>query len=121
MIDADATDDKSLWMIANCYIKLSEWDNAHVILEKLTTDKPDNPRYWMSLTEVYYHANDTVKAIDCMRTTVKLRPTNIDYLSTLAQLYYESELFDLYVPVLYRMLELDPLNHEIKAEIAKYA
>jgi tetratricopeptide (TPR) repeat protein len=121
LVSADSTDDKSLSMVANCYIKLGEWENAQVILEKLVQDKPENPRYRMSLAEVYYNNKETDKTIDCVRTMVKLRPTNADYLSTLAQLYHESAYYDLYVQILYRMLELDPLNHEIKAEIEKYA
>lgn len=108
-------------MVANCYIKLGEWENAQIILEKLVQERAENPRYRMSLAEVYYNNKETDKTIDCVRNMVKLRPTNADYLSTLAQLYHESAYYDLYVQILYRMLELDPLNHEIKAEIEKYA
>jgi cytochrome c-type biogenesis protein CcmH/NrfG len=108
-------------MVANCYIKLGEWENAQLILEKLVQDKPENPRYWMSLAEVYYNNKEVDKTIECVKHMVKLRPTNADYLSTLAQLYHESAYYDLYVQILYRMLELDPLNHEIKAEIEKYS
>jgi tetratricopeptide (TPR) repeat protein len=121
LVSADSTDDKSLAMVANCYIKLGEWENAQVILEKLVQDKPENPRYWMSLAEVYYNNKEVDKTIECVKHMVKLRPTNADYLSTLAQLYHESAYYDLYVQILYRMLELDPLNHEIKAEIEKYS
>ena len=121
LVSADSNDDKSLSMVANCYIKLGEWENAQIILEKLVQDKPDNPRYRMSLAEVHYNHKEVDKTIDCVRTMVKLRPTNADYLSTLAQLYHESAYYDLYVQILYRMLELDPLNHEIKTEIEKYS
>ena len=107
-------------MVANCYIKLGEWENAQLILEKLVQDKSENPRYWMSLTEVYYNFDHLDKAIDCVKTMIRLRPTNMDYLSTLAQLYHETHAYELYVQALRRMLELDPLNHEIKAEIEKY-
>jgi len=108
-------------MVANCYIKLGEWENAQLILEKLILDKPENPRYWMSLAEVYYNYKNIDKTIDCVRTMVKLRPTNMDYLSTLAQLYHETATYELYVQILYRMLELDPHNPEIKSEIEKYS
>lgn len=108
-------------MMANCYIKVGERENAQVILEKLVQTKSENPRYWMSLAEVYYHNKDIDRTIDCVRMMVKLRPTNMDYLSTLAQLYHETVQYDLYVQILYRMLEIDPLNHEIKSEIEKYS
>jgi tetratricopeptide (TPR) repeat protein len=121
LVSGDWTDDKSLAMVANCYIKLGEWENAQLILEKLVQEKAENPRYWMSLAEVYYNNKEVDRTIECVKNMVKLRPTNADYLSTLAQLYHESAYYELYVQILYRMLELDPLNHEIKAEIEKYS
>lgn len=121
LVVSDSSDDKSWSMVANCYIKLGQWENAQLILEKLTQEKPENPRHWMLLAEVYYNFKEIDKTIDCVRVMVKLRPSNIDYLSTLGQLYHESAYYDLYVQILYRMLEIDPLNHDIKLEIEKYS
>ena len=51
--------------------------------------KPDSPKYNLSLVEIYYNTDRIMEAISCMEKVIKLRPTNTNYLFTLAMLYEE--------------------------------
>ncbi len=53
--------------------------------------KDDNPKYFVSLVDIYVQENNIEAAIPLLEKVHKLRPANLDYLLSLASLYEEQK------------------------------
>jgi tetratricopeptide (TPR) repeat protein len=73
------------------------------------------------MVEILYNTERKKEAIDCMEKIVKLRPTNTNYMMTLADLYEEIEDPDNSKKYYFKILELEPSNEKAKRKIKNYS
>jgi cytochrome c-type biogenesis protein CcmH/NrfG len=59
------------------------------LINKAIEINPKNPRYYLSIAEIWYSEENIEEAIKAMKKCVSLRPTNINYLLGIAALYEE--------------------------------
>jgi tetratricopeptide (TPR) repeat protein len=73
------------------------------------------------MVEILYNTERKKEAIDAMEKIVKLRPTNTNYMMTLADLYEEIDDPDSSKKYFFKILELEPSNDKAKRKIKNYA
>jgi Flp pilus assembly protein TadD len=73
------------------------------------------------MVEIFYNTERKKEAIDSMEKIVKLRPTNTNYMVTLADLYEEIDDADNAKKYYFKVLELEPSNEKAKRKIKNYA
>jgi len=73
------------------------------------------------MVEILYNTERKKEAIDSMEKIVKLRPTNTNYMMTLADLYEEIDESDNAKKYFFKILEIEPSNEKAKRKIKNYA
>ena len=69
------------------------------------------------MVEIMYNTDRKKDAVAVMEKIVKLRPTNANYIMTLAELYDEIQEFDNAKKYYFRVLEQEPNNEKAKRKI----
>jgi cytochrome c-type biogenesis protein CcmH/NrfG len=87
------------------------------LIEKALSFSPNNPKYFVSLVEIKYNKDQKEQAVNLMEKVIKLRPTNLSYLSAIATLYEELGDINLAKKYYFKMLEIEPTNDEAKNKL----
>lgn len=75
---------RSLFMMAQCYLKLEQYDNAIVNMEKLIEIDENNLLWHKTLAETYEIAGETDLCVEAWQRAVGIDPENPDSLINLA-------------------------------------
>lgn len=89
------------------------------MVEKAIGLKPSNPKYYISMVEVYYNTDRKSLAIETLEKVVKLRPASVPYLLALADLYLEIGDIESAQRYYFRVLEYEPSNIKAKNKLQK--
>lgn len=120
IIDVDHKDHKAIRQIWEIYLVWGEYDVAEILINRAVSMDGDNPKYYASLVELLYNTDRRLDAITVLeKELLRLRPTNMDYLVTLAELYEEMWEIQNAKKYYFRILEQDPSNEKIKRKLQK--
>lgn len=120
IIDIDPKDHKAIRQIGEIYLVWWEYDVAEILINKAISMNWDNPKYYASLVELLYNTDRKMDAIIVLENElIKLRPGNLDYLITLAELYEEMWELQNAKKYYFRILEQDQSNEKIKRKLQK--
>lgn len=103
------------------YLSNGEFETAELLVEKAISMKPSNPKYHISLVEVYYNTNRKNDAIQTLEKVLKLRPASVPYLLALADLYSEIGDQESAQKYYFRVLEYEPSNVKAKQKLQNVA
>lgn len=120
IIDIDPKDHKAIRQIGEIYLVWWEYDVAEILLNRAISMDWDNPKYYASLVELLYNTDRRLDAITVLeKELMRLRPGNMDYLITLAELYEEMWEIQNAKKYYFRILEQDSSNEKIKRKLQK--
>lgn len=119
VVNKEPTNHKAIWQIGQIYTSQKQFETAQLLIEKAIALKDDHPKYYISLVEIRYETWDIQKAIQTMEKLLKLRPTNTDYLLTMATLFEEDKKPTLATKYYSKVLEIDPSNNHAKKWMKK--
>jgi tetratricopeptide (TPR) repeat protein len=71
----------------------------------------------LSLVEIFYNTHRKEDAINRMEKIIRLRPTNTNYMLTIAELYEEVKDFQNAKKYYFNVLEYEPTNDKAKKKI----
>lgn len=114
VVNKEPTNHKAIWQIGQIYTSQKQFETAQLLIEKAIALKNDHPKYHISLVEIRYETWNIQKAIQTMEKLLKLRPTNTDYLLTMATLFEEDKKPTLATKYYSKVLEIDPSNNHAK-------
>lgn len=93
---------------------------AELLVEKAINLKNDNPKYYLTMVEIFYNTNRSSEALAYMEKIVKLRPTNPKYLLATAELYEQVGDLDNAKKYYFNVLEYEQNNEKAKAKIRDF-
>ncbi|MBQ9554566.1 tetratricopeptide repeat protein [bacterium] len=82
--------------------------------------KNDNPKYYLTMVEIYYNTERYDEALAYMEKIIKLRPTNPKYLLATAELYEQIGDIDNAKKYYFTVLEYEQNNEKAKAKIKEF-
>ncbi len=120
IIDVDPKDHKAIRQIGEIYLVWGEYEVAEILINRAISMNWDNPKYYASLVELLYNTDRRMDAITVLENElIRLRPSNLDYLITLAELYEEMWEIQNAKKYYFRILEQDQSNEKIKRKLQK--
>lgn len=120
IIDSDPRDHKAVWQIWEIYLLGEEYDIAEILIQKAISMNSNEPKYYASLVELLYNTERKPDAVFVLeQNLIKLRPNNLDYIITLAELFEELWEIQNAKKYYFRILEQDPSNEKIKRKLQK--
>lgn len=120
IIDHDPRDHKAIWQIWEIYLLGQEYDVAEILIQKAISMNWNEPKYYASLVELMYNTDRKPDAVFILeQNLIKLRPNNLDYVITLADLCEELWEIQNAKKYYFRILEQDPSNEKIKRKLQK--
>ena len=114
IVTKQTTNHKAVRQIWRIYQAQEKPEAAQLLIEKALEQKPDHPKYLISLVEVHYDKWEKRHALEIMERLRKIRPTNIDYLLTVATLHEELNEPTFAKNYYMKILELDPWNEHAR-------
>ena len=76
IVDRHPDDHKALWQIAEIYLDSGDLETSELLTTKALAINPNNPKYAITLTEIYYNSGRIDEAITSMEQVVKRRPSH---------------------------------------------
>lgn len=117
IIEKHPDDHNSIRHLGQIYLVWKDYEISEALIEKAIHMIWDNPKYHISMVEIYYNTNRKLQAIWIMEKIIKLRPSNTNYMIALAELYEEVEDFNNAKKYYFRVLENEPNNEIAKKKI----
>lgn len=114
IVEEKPDDHKALWQIAEIYLESGDLETSELLVSKAMAINPENPKYAITMTEVYYNTDRVDDAIKSMEDVVKRRPSHIGYREALARLYEEVREYELAQHCYQSIVEIDPNNIKAK-------
>ena len=114
IIDSNPNDHKVLWQIAEIYLESWDLETSELLTTKALSISNQNPKYAITLTEIYYNTGRLDDAIVSMEEVVKRRPSHVGYREALAKLYEEADEVELAQECYQAIIEIDPNNVKAK-------
>ena len=91
-----------------------EYNDARKVLERAAKEKPDDPRIYPYLGEIYSELGMRVKSITAWEIAVKLNPDNLDYKKNLGKAYLKAGIYNEAIRIWKDVLDKEPNNESIK-------
>ncbi len=110
-------DHSAVWHLGQIYLMWKDYKMAEILIEKAIHIVWDNPKYHISMVEIYYNTDRKLQAIGIMEKIIKLRPSNTNYMIALAELYEEVDDEKNAKKYYFRVLENEPNNEIAKSKI----
>lgn len=117
IVDHHPDDHKALWQIAEIYLEGGDLETSELLTSKALSISPQNPKYAITLTEIYYNTWRLDDAIRSMEDVVKWRPSHVWYREALAKLYEEANEIELAQECYQSLIEIDPNNVRAKKKV----
>jgi len=116
-IEHNPDDHEALWQLGEIYLEQWEFKEADLLVQRAIWLAADRPKYYISLVEVKYNANQIEEAIALMKKAIWLRPNNVSYLLAIAWLYEEHWDIDNSKKFYFDILELEPTNTKARRKL----
>ncbi|MDB4925740.1 tetratricopeptide repeat protein [Mucilaginibacter sp.] len=90
----DASNDVSMYELANIKKQQNKFTEAQPLLEKAVTINPNNEWYWSSLADIYEKNNDITKLENVFNQLIRINPDKIEYYYDKANTYALESKYD---------------------------
>ena len=117
IVEQHPDDHKALRHMAEIYLESKDYETAEFLTKQALSLSSQNPKYAVTLTEIYYNTGRMEDAIATMEEVVKRRPSRIGYWEALAKLYEEIRDYEFAEQCYQAILEINSLHIGAKKKI----
>ena len=121
LLDENNALDHALWKSAIISLELVDTPTALYLIEKAISYKQENPKYLMTKAEILYQKKweHTQDIVELLIKVIKLRPSNTDYMQTLAKVYLETNQDTQYFKMVRMILDIDPAHERARQQMKR--
>jgi len=106
-------------MLAECYLKLKNFNEAYKIFTVLKTLDPEDTFPYIQIARIEKQRGEKANATKHLEKALSLQPDNIDILKEMSTLLYETKKYNEALVILKRAMESNPNDPEINYYLAE--